>query len=65
MKKRGRKSRTGNPAADVRKPPGAPLRDNWLARETSGFFNLPEWAMWVVILLVIGVPVAIWRWLVG
>jgi hypothetical protein len=71
MKKPGRKSRTGNPAAARRggapdERPGGWWR--WLGREISAFFGLPNWIgelILVVGILVLGGALALWRWLAG
>lgn len=66
MKKPGRKAKTGNPAA-ARRGEGAPDKRSggWIWREVNAFFGLPEWLAFVVFALLIGVPVALWRWLAG
>ena len=69
MKKRGRKSRTGNPAAAGRgdgahaKPRGGLAR--WLSREANAFMGLPPELIGIVGVLVIGGALALWRWLAG
>ena len=69
MKKRGRKTKAGNPAAARR---GVGVQDKqrrglakWLSREINAFMGLPPELIGLVGVLVIGVPVALWRWLVG
>ena len=72
MKKRGRKSRTGNPAA-ARRGDGAPDKQSggwsrWLNRESNAFFGLPNWMgelILIVGVLVVGGALALWRWLAG
>ena len=73
MEKRGRKSRTGNPAAARRgddahahahaKPRGGLAR--WLSREANAFMGLPPELIGIVGVLVIGGALALWRWLAG
>jgi hypothetical protein len=68
MKKSRRKARTGNPARNgrgERTENGGRSWASWLAREWRAFFELPEWLVIVIFLLVVGVPVVVWRWLAG
>ena len=69
VKKRGRKAKTGNPAA-ARRGDGDQAKQRrglakWLSRELNAFASLPTELVGLVGILVLGGAVALWRWLVG